>query len=150
MAQDMMSLFKTIILVQIFFSVAITMLAYAMPDESLQYVNGFTDLAGEVDIEGVRNDIQGSVENQLDIPVIELGALIFYSGNIIIDLLLNFFFAVPEMIGLIFNGLLLLFNIDSFLFAYVELFSAVTITVMYFIGLLQLLIGIRSGRGTII
>lgn len=146
---DMMQLFKFIIIVQLFYSFSITSLAYAIPDDQLSYVTSFSDLADEISLEGVRDDIESSVSDQLDIPVIELGALIFYSGNIIIDLLLNFFFAIPEMIGLLINGFLILFNVDSYIFALAEIFAGVLVTVLYFVGLLQLLMNIR-GRGQII
>lgn len=140
-----MDLFKMVIIIQLFYAFAITLLVYAVPADSLNYVTSFQDLATDIDLETVSTDIQDSVQDQLDIPVVELGALIFYSGNIIIDLLLNFFFAIPQMIGLFINGFMMLFNVDSYLFAVVELFSGVIVTVLYFIGLIQLLGNIRSG-----
>lgn len=145
MASSIMDLFKMIIIIQLFYAFAITLLVYAVPADSLNYVTSFSDLASEIDLETVSTDIESSVQDQLNIPVVELGALIFYSGNIIIDLLLNFFFAIPEMIGLFINGFMLLFNVDSYIFAVVELFAGVIVTVLYFIGLIQLLGNLRSG-----
>jgi hypothetical protein len=147
---NMMSLFKVIIVVQLFYAFSITVLAYALPAESIQYTTAFSDVADRIDLEGVSSDLEESVGEQLNIPVIELGALIFYSGNIIIDLLLNFFFAIPEMISLFINMFLMLFGIDSYIFAIVELFATAVITVLYFVGLIQLLVSIRSGRGTLV
>lgn len=146
---QMMALFKWIVIVQLFFAFSITVITYAMPDDSLNYVTAFSDVASEISLETVSNDVQDSVTDSLNIPVIELGALVFYSGNIILDLLLNFFFAIPEMIGLVINGFMLLFNIDSYLFAVVELFLATLTIVLYFIGLIEMLMNIRSQRGLI-
>ena len=146
MAQEMMTWFKAIIVVMLFYSVSITLLTYALPSESKVYVNPFSEVANDIDLQDTSSQIRGSVEAQTSIPVIELGALVFYSGNILVDLLLNFAFAIPEMIGLVINGIMLLLNIDSYVFAVVEIFAAVVVTVIYFIGLIQLLTSVRSGR----
>jgi hypothetical protein len=145
----MMTLFKYIIIVQLFFSFGITILSYAMPADSLNHVTAFSDVTSDISIKTISGQVQDSVEDSLDIPVIELGALVFYSGNIIIDLLLNFFFAIPEMIGLLVNGFMLLFNVDSYIFAVLEIFFGALVTILYFIGVLQLLMNIR-GRGSLI
>lgn len=145
---SMMDMFKWIIIVQLFYAVSITLIAYALPADSLNYVSAFSDVANDIDLEGVSDQVQESFEKQTDIPVIELGALVFYSGNILIDLLLNFAFAIPEMIGLIINGILLLLNIDSYVFVVVQLFMSVLVMVLYLLSLIQLLTNVRSGRLT--
>lgn len=139
-------MFKVIVTIQLFYAFAITGLSYAMPSDSLNYVTGFSDITESISLQSVSTDVQDSLEQQTNIPVIELGALVFYSGNILIDLLLNFAFAVPQMLGMLVNGIMLLFNVDSYIFALVELFSAVIFGVGYIIGLIQLLVGVRSGR----
>jgi len=146
MAQNMMDWFKAIIIVMLFYSFAITLLTYALPEQAKPFINPFSDVANEIDLESTSSQIRGSVEAQTNIPVVELGALVFYSGNILVDLLLNFAFAIPQMIGLIINGVMLMLNVDSYVFAVVEIFSAVIITVLYFIGLIQLITSVRSGR----
>lgn len=143
---NIMDLFKVMLVVQLFYAFAITSLAYGMPEETRQYVTGFSDVSSTIDLESISGQVEESLESQLNIPVIELGALIFYSGNILIDLLLNFLFAIPQMIGMLINGLMLLINVDSYLFAVVELFASGVVVIMYFIGIIQLLTGIRSGR----
>ena len=139
-------LFKLMMIVQLFYAFAITGISYALPDNSKNYVTSFSDITETLNLEGMSSDIQDSVETQTNIPVIELGALVFYSGNILIDLLLNFAFAIPQMIGMLINGILFLINVDSFIFALVQLFASVVIMVIYFLGLIQLITGIRSGR----
>lgn len=146
MALSTMEWFKVTLLMMLFYSFAINILIYSMPDEALPYVKGFSDLAGEISLEGVSEDVQDSVQEQTNIPVLELGALVFYSGNILIDLILNFAFAIPEMAALVLTGVLMLLNIDTQIANIMQLFFSVTIMVMYFIGIIQLLTGIRSGR----
>ncbi len=140
----MMDYFKSILLIMLFYSFCITMLTYSIPDEAKTYVTVFSDVANELDFDTVTGQVQDSLQRQTQIPVIELGALVFYTGNIIIDLLLNFAFALPQMVGLLVNGLMILFNIDSQLFAIVQLFASALLMILYFIGIMELLSKIRS------
>lgn len=143
-----MDVFKIIIIVQVFYSVAITGMVYVIPDESLSYVTGFSDITDQIDINTVSEDIQESLNRQTSLPVVEMGALIFYSGNIIIDLLMNFFFAIPDMFIMLLNGITMIFNIDVVLMGLIQLFVTVVIIVMYFISILELVMNVRSGRVT--
>lgn len=145
---EITDIFKSMLLVMLFYSFAINVIVYAMPADTRNYVSIYSDLANDVDFYNTTNQIQDSLEKQTQIPILEVGALVFYSGNILIDLLLNFAFAIPEMIGLVIHGIMFLFNIDSGLFAIVEIFASVTVLILYFIGLIQLIVGIRSGRIT--
>lgn len=143
---NIMDFFKVMIIVQLFFAVSITILTQTLPADSLNYVTSFSDIAEDVSLEGTSAQVEDSLSRQTNIPVIEIGALVFYSGNILIDLLFNFAFAVPEMVHLVIAGILFLFNVDNGIFLQVQLFSTVAIMVLYFIGVIQLLTGIRSGR----
>lgn len=140
------TLFKTILLVQLFYAAAITLMLQTMPADSIVYVDSFSDLADDLDFQSVSSDVQESLQRQTNIPVIDIGALVFYSGNILIDLVLNFTFAIPEMIGLLVNGLLFLFNVPSIVVVTVQAFASVAIIILYFMGIIQLLMTIRSGR----
>ncbi len=146
MALRAMDLFKMVILIQLFYSFAITLLISSMPSESLNYLTSFSDITEEINLESVSSDVQSSLTSQTEIPVIDVGSLIFFSGNILLDLLLNFAFAIPQMIGLLISGLLLLINVDSSIYITVELFAGVIIIVMYFIAIIQLIAGLRTGR----
>ena len=143
---NVMDLFKWILIIQLFYAFCITGIAHAMPDDALSYTTAFSDVTSEINLENVSSQVEDSLERQTNIPVIELGALVFYSGNILIDLVLNFAFAIPQMIGLVIAGIVMIFNIDAQLVLFVELFSGVTITALYLISIIQLIVGIRSGR----
>lgn len=136
--------FVITMVVMAFYSVGITLLAYSLPVESVVFVE-FAQGFGS-DLEEMSLEVQASLEQQTNIPLIDLGALIFYSSNILLDLLLNFAFAIPQMIALVFNGLSLLFNFDSYVVNVVQLFASVVVVFLYFIGLLSLLTSQRSGR----
>jgi hypothetical protein len=139
-------LFKVMLIVSLFFSFGITLLSYALPDDTLQYVTAFRQGSGSIEIATVGSQVESSLRSQTNIPLIELGALVFYSGNILIDFLVNFVFAIPEMVGMLINGVTMLFGVDSMIFAQVEIFFSVLMVVLYFIGLIQLLTNVRSGR----
>lgn len=146
---DMVDLVKVVILVQLFFSLGITLTSHAIPENALNYVTSFSDLGSDMSFDGISDKVQSSLQSQTNIPVIELGVLVFYSGNILLDFLLNFAFAIPELISLIINGLLMLFPFGeavAFIPATIQIFSSVAIMAYYFIGLMQLITGIRSGR----
>jgi len=142
-----MDLFKVVVLVQLFYAFSITIVAHSLPAETLAQATRFQDISEEINLQNVGNDVQETIEKQANLPLIEIGAIIFYSGNIIIDLLLNFAFAIPQMIGLLVYGITSLFSIDTYIVAYVELFFSVVMMVLYFLGIIELLTAIRS-RGT--
>lgn len=142
--------FKTVIVVMLFYSFCITIVSYATPADALSYVTSFSDVSDQVNMKDVSDQVQESLESQINIPVIELGALVFYSGNIIIDLFMNFLFAIPEMIGLLISAVLLIFNVDSYVWATIQIFTSAVMVVLYVIGLIQILTGIRAGSGDIV
>lgn len=145
----MLDVLKAILIMQAFFSISVTALAYSLPADTLNYVYIFKDEADRYNLQSISEEMQEGLTQQTKMPIIELGSLIFYSGNLIVDLLLNFAFAIPAMFGLLINGLSILLNIDAVLFMYVQLFTTVLITVIYLLGIVQTLINLR-GRGTLV
>lgn len=146
---EMLNMFKAILIIQMFFSVAITGIAYAIPDSAKHFLTSYSDLTQTVNLQNISGSVQTSLQRQTTIPIIELGALVFYSGNILIDLLLNFAYALPQMIGLLINSIMLLLNVDSYIFALVEIFCSVIISVLYLVGIIQLISNARSQAGGI-
>lgn len=144
---DVTNLFKIVIIIMLFYSFATTLIAYALPANAVQYTDAFTNFkGGGVTMEGFSQDIQDSLEQQTNIPVIELGALVFYSGNILLDLLVNFAFAVPGMLAVLLNGITYLVGIDATIVYHLQTFISAIMLALYFFGLIQLITGLRSGR----
>jgi hypothetical protein len=133
------------LIVQAFFSLSITIIAYAMPADAQHYVLDYSSVSDKVDLNSTATKVESALQQQTKIPVVEIGALVFFSGNIIVDLFLNFVFAIPEMVGLFLHTLFSLINLDTFMWSVVEIFSGVIIVVFYFIGLIQMIASIRSG-----
>lgn len=135
-----------IIIVQLFFSFGINVYMYTLPDSMKVHVTPFASSQANIDIDATTQQVQDSIEQQTNFPLIDLGALAFYSGNIVIDLILNFAFAIPTMVGLLFDGVMQIFSIDTQLTLYIQATLAAGVTIWYFIGILQIASNIRTGR----
>lgn len=150
MAQSTFDSFKGVLTVMLFYSVSITLLTSFMPVEALTYADFFGEgvSSSNLDYSSIAGDIQGGLDQQSSVPLIEVGALVFYSGNILIDLILNFITAIPQMIGLLINGIATLFgNSLSIVFlGIIEGFVTAAITIFYLLSLISLSTSIRSGR----
>ena len=120
------------------------MVTYAMPQDTLEYVS-IIQPGHEIELETVARDIQSSSERQMDIPVVDIGALVFHSGNIIVDLILNTIFAIPEMVTILINGFLFFFGVEAFVATQLKLLLWAVIGAIYIIAILAFIMNIRSG-----
>jgi len=145
-----MDYFKAILLTQLFYSVAVTMILYSLQGTILTIpIQSFTDLSNNININNVTGDVQNTLTRETQFSVVDLGALALFSGNILLDLLVNFAFALPQMITLLINGIIMLIGIDAQITIYIQTFATAVVMIMYFISLLSLLTNIRS-RGTVV
>lgn len=143
----MFDYFKTVLTIQLFWSFAFTILLATMPANQIQHIQLFATQDAQIDIASVSTDVESSIDDQLNIPLVDVGSLLFYSGNIVIDLMLNFLTAVPSMFTLLLNGLFLIIPVDPFLQTWILLFTFATVGVMYMLGLIAFLSSFRSGQG---
>lgn len=133
-----------IIVLQSFFSVGINSFTYALPPAARHFVSGFSGQT--IDLETTAQELEDNLQRQTNIPVIDVGALVFYSGNMFLDFLLNFAFAIPVMIGIFFNGITMLFSLNTQLVYYVQAFFVILQISLYFLSLIMFITGYRSGR----
>jgi len=140
-----MSLLKGILVVMLFYSVAVTIISQSLPTESLDYVRPFQTKTTS-SLSDTVAEVESSVDRQLNIPIIEIGALVFYSGNIVIDLFLNFIFAIPEMLTILTHGIVLIVNMPNYLIDTVQTFAFSVFSIFYILSVISLLLGVRSGR----
>lgn len=139
--------FKVMIIVMTFYSLSVTLIAHTIPQEALTYVGDYEELSNKFQNQDLSGRLQGTLSDQTSLPAIELGALLFYSGNILIDIILNFVFAIPGMMGLVINGIQTLFNIDGYLFLQVQLTLSGLMLALYMVGVIQMIMNMRSSRG---
>jgi len=137
-----------ILMVQLFFAFGVSVLAYALDPmiSSDQVILQYSTTASSM--QNVTDKLSATTQNQLKISVVDLGALVFYSGNILVDLLLNFMTALPSIVTLIIGGFFMLFGGDAFIVAQLKAFIYIILTALYFLGLLSFILEIRSGVRT--
>lgn len=137
--------FKTMMTVQVFWSFVFTLLLYTLPSADQGQLALITMSNGTTNLATISDHFESAVTNQTNIPIVEIGALLFYSGNIIIDLLLNFAFAIPEMFTMLLNLLFLILPMYGNTQHVVTLFFLALISIGYAIGILQFVTNLRSG-----
>ena len=139
------NLLKGILVVMLFYSFAVTTISNSLPAESLDYIKPFQTKT-TASLSDTVSEVESSIDRQLNIPIIEIGALVFYSGNIVIDLFLNFIFAVPEMLTILTHGLILVVNVPAYLVDTIQTFAFSVFSIFYILSVISLLLGVRSGR----
>lgn len=138
---------RAIILMSIFYSFAITTLTHFLPAD-VSSTGIFTNFNSEASTANINAQVNSGLGQQLNIPVFDLGSLVYYSGNFVVDLLANFVFAIPEMVGIFFAGFFYLFGVDAFLANQLLLVIRVFLGISYSIMLISLLLNIRSRSTT--
>jgi len=140
------STFRVTIIVMAFYAFIISLIIYAVPSGVANQVTPYQNIANDIDLEGISTKLETSLTDQTNIPVIEIGALVFYTGNYLIDLLLNFIYALPQMLGLLVHAITTLFNLDNYIYMAIQTFAMVLMTALYMLGIIQLITGVRTGR----
>ena len=138
--------FEAVIAIQLFYAFAVTVIVYSLPPDTVNYINVFQT---DVSLENTSVQIQQSVQKQMDIPIVDLGALVFYSGNIVVDLMLNFLTAIPGMFSLVLTAIFAFINVDAYLVTQFKLFATTMATIFYVMAVLKFILEMRT-RGTII
>jgi len=146
MADNTLDYFKIMITAMLFWSFVFTTLTYVIPVDDrpvLVYVE-FSD--GTTDLATIKSEFDLAVTQQTEIPLVDLGALLFYSGNIIIDLLLNFAFAIPQMFTILLNIIFLVIPVLPELSNAMSALIFAMIAVAYAIAILQFVTNLRGGN----
>lgn len=143
---DVLKALPVILLVMLFYSFGINLYVAMLPEDEINYVESFQTIVEDSNVQDIGTQLEDSLDRQRNIPLIELGALVFYSGNIILDLILNFVFAIPQMFSLLLNTFLLLFNVDTIVMNQLQLFATSAYLVIFVVGLLNFVAKIRSGQ----
>jgi hypothetical protein len=140
---------KIMLTVQLFWAFAVTGIVATLPADQVNLVSVYTTQSGTVNIGTITNQLNTGITNQFNIPLLDLGALIFYSGNIIINLVLNFFTAIPQMFTLFISGIFFFIPLDVTLQNSIKLFIAGLIFIYYMLGVLGFITNMRSRGGVI-
>ena len=146
---SLISSVKVVLIIMFMYSAFVSMILYSLPAHVITtgYADPFSTTSSDFNIDEVTTDVQNSLDQQTNLPIINSLAMVYYSGNIFLDLLVNFAFALPQMITIIISGFMLLFGaVNVELMVMLEQFFIGIMVVIYFIGLMQLLTGLRAGQ----
>lgn len=146
-----MQFFTAIIILQLFYSFSFTMIAYALAPFNLNNMQlTYQPFQSQIiSTNDLASKVQTAASNQLNIPLYDLGALVYFSGNIVIDLIINFFTALPGIFNLIVDAFCMVFNIPAYYAITIKITIFTILTITYFIMLIQFVLGIRS-RGAMV
>ena len=146
MASNGLDYFKMMMLAMVFWSFVFTTITYTIPASDRPQLALITFQNGTTDLAAINQQFESAVTEQTEIPLVDLGALLFYSGNIIIDLMLNFAFAIPEIFMILLNILFLISPLPVQLQVAVFAFVTALIAIAYAIGILQFITNLRGGN----
>jgi len=146
----MIQYLKAMVMVMLFWSLCISLLTSTLPaafvsDELIFFTNSDNNYTMQElgDMVGVGAD------DQFDVAFTDFTSLIFYSSNLFFTLLVNFIFAVPQMLSLLIRGLFLFIPVAATIKAQLLSFFNITIVALYLLGIIGLVLNIRSGGGVV-
>jgi len=93
--------------------------------------------------------MQTALTTSTELPLVDTATLVFYSGNIMLDLIGNFVTAIPQMVGLLLNGFFMLFPIDITLQKTLFYSTYAFISILYLFSLMAFITNMRSGGAVI-
>jgi hypothetical protein len=132
-------------MVQLFYGFGITLLAYSLPTETVNLINTYEGPRDNLDVEDISETIESNLQSQLNIPIVDIGSLVFFSGNILIDMVINFFTAIPSMLTIAISSFFMFFPVDAFIATQIKLLFWVFAAIIYFIAFLSFIMSLRSG-----
>jgi len=142
-----MDFLKVIVILQILFSFSTTMIVYSLPDDALK-----SFMMGEVRMEHgestgeIISEFNETASSMKQSSLINTAFLLFYTGNLLIDLFMNFLFAIPEMLTIPWNLFCYVFHVDPTFQGGVSMIIFAIASVIYMIVIISLIVQIRSGR----
>lgn len=132
----------SLILMQIFYGVAITLLVMVLPLSGAQ-MTWFNNADGVMEFSTTSAQIQSSLESSTQIPLLDYGALIFYSSNLFFNLIINIVFGIPMLLSAFLYIFFYFIPIDYTIQKAVQLMFIPIITILYYFILLAWITGTR-------
>lgn len=143
MARGMLGMLAIMLIIQLFYSLSINAIVYSMPSDIRDESYAFAE--GTLNPDQTATQLQTALSSQTNIPVLDLGALVYYSGNVVIDLLFNFLGGIPAMFAMLFSGIMTIFSIDTYLINILQVFATVAWSIWYILSLIGFITSLRGG-----
>ena len=139
----MIDTLKGIFVMSLFYAVVSTMIVHALPEQTI--ASHYLIFPVE-NVTAASEQMEQTVTLERGIPIVNLGVMVFYSGNIFIDLLVNFVTAIPSMLGLLLTLFLQVFHPEEQISTLIQTFYWTGTSTLYILSLLSALLSIRTGR----
>jgi hypothetical protein len=136
-------IFFAVILVQLIYSFGITISVHSLNGMNVN-LNSMVSLPNASSIVNTTQKFEEQLQRTRNIPLIDIGALVFYSGNAFIDLIGNFITAIPQMITFLLNVFIQFFPIEPTLAFYLKLFLEASLTIIYIWLLITFILSLFS------
>jgi hypothetical protein len=115
-----------------------------IPDAQQQQIVMYTDARGVINFATLGNTMEGTVKSQSTIPFLNVGSLIFYSTSLILNLVVNFITAIPQMISWLLLGLFEFIPVHQTIQTSVRMIFIAMITILYYLLLVLYIMGVRT------
>jgi hypothetical protein len=146
---SMLAYLKMVLIVQLFYSIAVTSIVYTLPADVTGVVDPFQAPSEKFSEKHIAESVGNAVGSETNLASIDMQSLMYYSGNIAIDLIANFATAVPQMVTILIDGLLRFFAVNADVVVQLRTFFYMLIMIAYAIGILSFLLGARA-QGAIV
>lgn len=133
---------RAIVLFSVCYSIVISLIAHALyvPSEFTAYATDLTTTTAKT---------EQMFKGVMGVPLLDIGGLIFYTGNIIIDFLMNFVTALPSVASLLIDIFFRFFPVGSAVASTFKLGIYTLVSIVIVIYLVQTLLNIRA-RGSVV
>ena len=145
-----LQLFVTLLLVQLFWSLSVSLLLPNMPNATSNQVVMFTNANNTIELSTLQNSVKSGITDQQNIPLLEVGALVFYSSATILNIMINFFTAIPQMVTLLMAVMFIFIPVSLSLQITLQAWVFGIVTVLYFVALFTFLMGTRTNMGSML
>ena len=145
-----LQLFTTLLLVQLFWSLGVSLIVPNMPNATANQVVMFTNSNNVIELGTLQSSISQGITDQQNIPLLEVGALVFYSSATILNIMINFFTAIPQMVTLLMTVLFIFIPLGTSLQITLQTWVFAIVTVLYFVALFTFLMGTRTNLGSML
>lgn len=135
---------EMLVIVQLFFSFGITGIIYALPPQYRTVVYPYDQVEDSLTPSQITAGIDQSTTRQSQFSVVEVATLAIYSGNMFIDLIFNFIFAVPLMAELVLKSIFQFIVVDPVLLNNLRIFILGVLVIGYVTGIIAFFTQTRS------
>lgn len=139
--------FIIIVVIQLFYAVGVTIISHGLTGMSVDQNTLLPYESQVADTGDVTSKIEDTTGKLLGINMVDIGTLVFYTGNIVLDLILNFFTALPSIVVLLVSGFMQFFSVDTVYAMQVKMFLFVAISVVYILQIIAFVMQLR-GQGS--